>query len=154
MGKKSIFALIKKDPVVSDENALPKVMLLLERYNIDLEGTEDEAQKKVLEEAARKVHKAIMAGWLDIYEEEQEIIVKQIIQHRSEKSTVSEIVYGEIKGDDNSSMPTGEKINEYDKMYGLLGAMAKTAHGEAIVRLLRSSDLKIAMQLSFLFLAS
>ena len=154
MGKKSIFALKKKDPVVSDENALSQIMLLLDRYNVDLEETEDEKQKVVLEEAARKTHKAVMAGWLEIYEEEQEIKVKQIIQHRSEKSTVSELIYGELIGEDNTAMPTGEKVNEYDRMYGLLGSMSKSAHGEAIVKKLKSSDLKIAMQLSFLFLAS
>ncbi len=154
MGKKSIFALKKKDPVVSDENALSQIMLLLDRYNVDLEETEDEKQKVVLEEAARKTHKAIMAGWLEIYEEEQEIKVKQIIQHRSEKSTVSELIYGELIGEDNTAMPTGEKVNEYDRMYGLLGSMSKSAYGEAIVKKLKSSDLKIAMQLSFLFLAS
>ena len=157
-GKKSKFAFTpKKKSVVSEQEALGQIELLFDRYRIDIEEMweDDKEQAESVESSANVILKSIMLGEVEIYNDEKDnskIKVDQHIQHRSAKGNIEKITYGELEGNDSSSMPTGKKINEYDRMYALLGSMNEDAAGENTVRKLRSSDLKTALALSILFL--
>lgn len=153
MGQTSKFALPKKQAKISEENAFPQIMLLLDRYNIDIDSIEDEDEKKVHEKLANDVLKEIKAGYLEVFEEENQVKVKQIIQRRSEKSTVKEVVYCEMSGEHQDNMPTGKNISQYKQTTALMGMMCESSNGQYIVEHLKSSDRKTMLTLGLLFLA-
>jgi hypothetical protein len=157
-GKKSKFAFKKKKlPVVSEDEALTQIELLFDRYRIDIEEMmEDDLEyAEAIESSANIVLKAIMFKEVEIYIDDKDngkLKVKQHIQHRSKNGTVTHVVYSELEGVDNTSMPEGKKINSHDKMYALLGSMNEDVAGIETIKHLRSSDLKTAQALASLFL--
>ena len=163
-GTKSKFAFKKKKKIIVHEDiALAQIEMFFDRYSIDIEEMmEDDLEyAESIESAAKVVLNAIMLGKVEIYEDhadDNKIKVKQIIQHKSSKGTIDHIIYSEIEGGDNSAMPDKKKINNYDKMYALLGSMALNQPGQSAgidedtIRKLRSSDLKTAHSLANLFL--
>lgn len=146
MGK---YALKKKEPVISKENAIDQIMVLLERYDIDTAEMEDE-ESKAFEQTIDNVVKAIMKGALEVFEANGEVKVKQIIQNTSEKSTVKELIYSECKGKHHILMKKG--ANDQAKMLSLMFSMCETNGGFSIIEQLKSSDLKYLEYLSLLFL--
>jgi hypothetical protein len=156
-GKMGKFSLKSKKYKISEENAIEQIMPLLERYDVDVDELSDEieegetqSKKEAMVSSIEKVVKCIRLGHLEVFEENGEVKVKLIIQNTTEKSTVSELVFGELRGKDHIAMP--KKGNEFEKMFGLLGSMCETNGGPAALRQLRSSDATAAEYLSLLFL--
>ena len=146
MGK---YSLTKKEPVISAENAHASVMKLLERYRVDIDSMDEEKQE-AYEQTLDNVVQRIIEGDLEIFEEKGEMKVRQFIRNKSEISTVSEVIYGEVRGINHIAMK--QKGNEQAKMLSLLSSMCETNGGSAIIEQLRSSDLQAAEYLSLLFL--
>ena len=158
MGQKSKFAFPPQKDNISEENAFPQVMLLLQRYNIDIDAIDDttedgQKEKRVHEKLANDVLKEIKAGHLEIFEESGQVKVRQIIQHRSEKSTVKEVVYCEMTGEHQDNMPTGDGVSQYKQTTALMGLLCEGANGQFVVEHLKSSDRKTMLTLGLLFLA-
>lgn len=145
----SKYSLKKKENVISPENAQKQVMMLLERYGIDLDEMEVE-KSEALETTIDNVKKCVIFGSLDIFEDKGEVKVKLILQNISEKNTIKELVFGEVRGKDHIAMKN--KGNEQSKMLSLLSSMCETNGGFAAIEQLRSSDLTNAEYLSLLFL--
>ncbi len=146
MGK---YSLKKKENILSEENAVGQVMMLLERYDIDLDSMEGK-ELKAMEQTVDNIVSGVMKGALEIFEENGEVKVRQNIQNLSEKATVKELVYRECKGSDHIAMK--KEGNEQSKMLSLMSSMCETNGGFAVIEQLRSSDLKYLEYLSLLFL--
>lgn len=146
MGK---YSLKKKDPVISPENAHKQVMQLVERYNIDVDAM-DEAKQEAFEITLNNVAKCITSGHLEVFEDNGELKVRQIIQNSSDKATIKELIYCEARGKDHIAMK--EKGNEQAKMLSLMASMCETNGGFSAIEQLRSSDLSAVEYLSLLFL--
>ncbi len=149
---KSKFALPKKEREISEENALPSVILLLGRYGVDLEAIEDEEIKKKTEAQAQRILSYVKAGHVEIYDENGRIKVKQHIQHRSADGNVEFIVYGELEGCNHTNLRIDGDANGFESIHQLLGEMCETKGGKSIIKKLRASDLKIAEELGTFFL--
>lgn len=146
----SKYSLPEKTPKISEETAHDQIMMLLERYDIDVDQMETE-KAETMETTIDKVVGAIMKGQLEVKEEDDgEIIVVQYIMHRSANSTVDKLVYGEMRNRDHIAMES--KGNEIKKMSSLLASMCKTNGAKSIIGQLRSSDATAAEYLSLLFL--
>jgi len=149
MGK---YSLKKKENIISEENAVQQVMILLERYDIDLDsdyGGNESKEFIAMTQTVDNIVKGVMKGALEIFEENGEVKVKQIIQNSSENSTVKELVYGECKGKHHISMKDGG--NRQSQLLSLMSSMCETNGGFAAIEQLRSSDLKYLEYLSLLF---
>lgn len=146
MGK---FSLKKPEPVISEETALDQLMLLIERYNIDVDKLEGDI-KKATEQTLETVLGAIMSGNIEVENISGEIKVHQHIKHISSNATVTKLTYAEMRGKDHAAM--SKDSTEYVKMTQLLGSMCETSGGYSAVEQLRSSDRKIAEALALLFL--
>ena len=157
-GKKSKFAFEKKKkPTVGEEDALKQIELLFDRYRIDIElMMEDDLEyAESIESSAKIVLEAVMLKEVEIYidtKDSGKLKVKQTIQHRSSDGTIDHIIYGELEGNDNESMPEGKKVSSTTKMYALLGSMNEDVSGVNTIKSLRVSDLKTAQALASLFL--
>jgi len=149
--KKSMFALKKSGTELSEENALPQVMMLLHRYDIDIEAIEDEKEKKTTEKMVKNFLKSIMNQKMEVFEEDGQVKVKQFIQHRSENSTVKELVFSELEGKHQSEMSLDG--SQYDQILDLMIAMCEAENAEFIIKKLKSSDLKTLEYLGLIFLA-
>lgn len=145
----SKYSLKEKKVIVSPETAHAQVMQLLERYEIDLDEMEED-KADILEKTIDNVVKCIIYGSLEIFEDNGEVKVKQILQNAGEGSTITELVYGEVRGKDHIAMKS--KGNEQSKMLSLLSSMCQTNGGFGAISQLRSSDLTNAEYLSLLFL--
>lgn len=149
--KKSKFAIDKKI-VISEESALPQVLMLLTRYGIDIESIEDEKEKEAQEKQAQQLLNRVMTGELEIYEEDNEIKVKQNIQNRNPDGNVDSIVYGEIKGIHRDTYKLDKDDNGFVAMRMLLSKLAETNGADGILKKLRASDLRTAELLATFFL--
>lgn len=155
--KRSKYSLKEKKFKISEENALTSVMLLLECYGIDVDQMSDDAeegdksQKETIEEAIDKIVKSIRLGQLEIFEEDQDVKVRLIIQRRSENSTFSELVFSEMRWRNQTKMST--KGNHYKRMLSLLCSMCETSGGDIALEKLRSSDATIMEYLAVIFLS-
>lgn len=149
--KKSKFALVKTGSELSEENALPQVMLLLNRYDIDIEAIEDEKEKATTEKMIKNFLKAVVNQKMEVFEEDGQVKVKQFIQHRSEGSTVKELVFSELEGKHQSAM--GTDGSQYDQILDLMISMCEAENAEFVIKKLKSSDLKNIEYLGLIFLA-
>ena len=149
--KKSRFALPKVENKISEENAMEQVMLLLVRYNIDVEDMDNDV-RKATEQTITRFLGCVMRGTMEVFKTEGQVKVKQIIQHRSEGSTVSEIIYGSLRGKDHQAMGEGDDVNNYVRMHDLLGSICEAQNGPEVIKMLSTSDLKDAEALALLFL--
>lgn len=145
----SKYALKKKEPVISHENALAQMMLFLERYEIDIESFDDEEQKQ-LERNTDQVVKYIMQGRIEIEEIEGEVKVTLNIQNRSKGSTIEKLVFGEVQGKHKAQMK--KDANEHSRMNQLMGAVCQTAGGHSAVEQLRTGDRKALEAIAVYFL--
>lgn len=149
--KKSKFAINKKI-IVSEESALPQVLMLLTRYGIDIESIEDDDEREKQERQCQEILNRVMSGELEIYEEDNEIKVKQNIQNRNPDGNVDSIVYGEIKGSHRDTYKLEKDDNGFVAMRMLLTKLAETNGADGILKKLRSSDLRTAELLATFFL--
>lgn len=151
MSKKSKFSRIKKELPVGEDVALKQLDLLMDRYGIDIDDMDGDI-KVATEHTLNNVLKSIREGFIDIYEDEGQVKVKQIVEHRSKEGTVKELIYGELKMSDHTSMRAGKDITQYDKMEDLLISMCETDNAEIYIPQLRSKDAKRGQHLALLFL--
>jgi len=153
--KKSKFALPVVENKISEENAKKQVMLLLIRYNIDIEEKEGK-EKKATEETVQRLLKDIMAGRIEIFEEEGKVKVKQFIQNRSAKAgkegNRTELLFDQMTAADHEAMPEGDDVSNYTKMFDLMASMCETNMGDVIIRKLGGSDAKVLENVAVLFL--
>ena len=155
--KKSKYSLVKKKYKIAEEVAVEQIMLLLERYDIDVDELDDEpgedgsqSKKEIMEGAIDKIVKCIRKTQLEVFEEGGEVKVRLILQNTTAETTVKELVFGELKGKDHVAMP--KNGSEFKRMFALLGSMCETNGGKLIIENLRSSDATAAEYLSLLFL--
>lgn len=146
MGK---YSLKKKEGLISEENAIKEVMRLLERYEIDIDALEDDMEK-AMEQTIDNLVKCVMNGAFEIFEENGELKVKQILKNTTEKSTITELVFSECNGSHHKAMK--DKGNKQSQMLSLMSSMCETNGGFAVIDKLKSSDLKNLEFLSMLFL--
>ena len=151
MSKKSKFARPKKEAKISEENALDQVGILMDRYGIDIDEMEGDI-RTATESTLHKVLKGVKDSFIEVFEDSGQVKVRQIIENTSENGTVKELVYGELKMSDHTSMRAGKDITEYDKMEDLLISMCETDNSEIYIPLLKSKDAKRAQSLALLFL--
>ena len=150
--KKSKFALPKKERELSEENALPQVIMLLDRYGVDIEAIEDEKIKANQEAQAQKILSFIKSGDVEIYDEDGRVKVKQYIRHRSENGNVEFLVYDELEGHLHQSLRIHKDANGFEGIHELLGIMCETKGAKTIIKNVRASDLRIAEELGTFFL--
>lgn len=148
----SKYALPKRKIVISDENAHDLVMKLLIRNDIDLDLIDDEEDLTSMENHIDVIKRAVMYGDLDIYEENDELIVKQNTRIRSKESTVDHIIFGEVRGRAHKKAEAGGSATT--RSLSIMAHIAKCNNdtAEKIIDNLRSSDLTITEALSSLFL--
>jgi len=147
----SKYSLPKKTPVVSEENAHAQIMMLVERYGIDVDNmTED--KREAVEQALDHLSSAITKGHISVEEIEGEVKVTQFLQHKSADGNIDELVFREMRGRDHVKMSEKNNDNQYKKMQALLAAMCETPNGHHAIGLLRASDASTAEWLSTLFL--
>ena len=151
MSKKSKFARKKKEFVLGEDASLEQLDLLMDRYGIDVDEMEGDI-KVATEHTLNNVLKGVREGFIDIFEDAGQVKVKQIIEHPSKEGTVKELVYGELKMSDHTSMRDGKDITQYDKMEDLLISMCETDNAEIYIPQLRSKDAKRGQNLALLFL--
>lgn len=150
--KKSKFALPDKKVIISKESALPQVLMLLDRYGIDVEAIEDDRARQAQENQANEILNRVMSGEIEIYDEDGQIKVKQNLKNRSKDSNVEFIVYGELNGEHHQLYNVEKEDNGFKAMHNLLSMMAETNGVSGILKKLRSSDLKTAELLATFFL--
>lgn len=147
---RSKYALPKKKPVISEENALQSLMKLLVRNNVDIEKV-DEERRGAVENCIDRVLEGIMLGHVEILEENGQIKVKQHIQNKSENGIADHLVYGEVTGDAHINMIHHED-NPVATSLSLLAKICETQRADIYIKQLRSSDLAMAEAISTLFL--
>lgn len=150
--KKSKFSIPDRKTVLSEETALPQVVLLLDRYGVDIEAIEDENVRKAQENQAQEILNRVMSGELEIYDEDGKIKVKQHLKNKSENSNVDSIVYGELTGEHHQLYSVKKEDNGFTAMHNLLSMMSETNGASGIIPKLRASDLKTAELLATFFL--
>lgn len=148
---------LKKEFKLSEENAIDQIMILLDRYDIDIDSKSDEIKegetqstKEAFETTIDKIVRFIRIGQVEVFEEDNNVKVRLNIQNSSENATIKELVFGELRGKDHIAMP--KNGNEYKRMISLLDSMCETNGGGDALKQLRSSDLTAAEALSLLFL--
>ena len=147
----SKYSLPKKNPVVSEENAHAQIMMLVERYGIDVD-TMPEEKKEAVEQALDHLSASIVKGSISIEEVDGEVKVTQYLQHKSADGNIDKLVFREMRGRDHVKMSEKNNDNQYKKMQALLAAMCETPNGHHAIGMLRASDASTAEWLSTLFL--
>lgn len=147
----SKYSLPKKTSTVSAENAHEQIMLLVERYGIDVDNMPEE-KADATEQALDYLNAAIQRGAVSIEEKDGEVQVTLYIQHRSPDSNIDSLTFREMRGRDHVKMSEKNNDNQYKKMLALLGSMCTTPNGQHALGQLRASDASTAEWLSTLFL--
>lgn len=139
---------------VTKKDALAQIKLLFSRYRIKLKTIRkrDPDQASAIEVSTDIILDAIRLKELKIFLDNGQIKVKQYIKIKSEGGTIDHIIYRQAKGEDTSSLPTGEDVSGTERVDMLLGMMNEDVAGRSTIDQLSPYDLKISRACGIIFL--
>lgn len=137
------------DPSISEEAARDQLDLLLDFYDIDLNGIDDEQLSRVMNSNCSKLVRSIMKGRVEIVEKDDTVVVKQYLK-RPIKGVDNPIEYKEITGRAKIAMKDYKDTDYYGRMYALLGSLSGV--GASSIMAMKGVDLSVAECLCSVFL--
>ena len=137
----------RKDYKISEQTAMDQVIDLCEKFDIDIEATEDKKTKKNMESLLNAIVEYIRRGFLE-FKDDGSIV--HHLQNAPEGNENPVINYKKITGAQKLVMDGFEENDQWAKMYAVLGSASEL--GENAIKKLSGIDLKVAEALTIFFL--
>jgi len=139
----------KPDYKLGDEAARAQVSMILDHYQIDIEGIPDRKQKAVNEAALEKLVTFIRQGMIEVQESPFKIV--QHLKTPPEGNTNPNIEYAELRGENKVAMDAHSADEIYARIYDLMGSLSGL--GAAAFDKISGADLSAVECLGLLFLS-
>ena len=135
----------KKNFKLTEEVALPQILAMCVKYDIDVDAEKDKKKKKNLESMLSNMLENVRLGYIEL---NKDGTITQNLQHAP--GEIVKINYKEITGEQKLAMDGKDENDRYEQLYAVLGAASGL--GEHAIMKLVGIDLKVAETLTILFL--
>lgn len=137
---------------ISEESARKQLDVFFDYYEIDPDNIGGgENTQEIFESTVDRIVDAIRKGRVEIVENENGLIVRQILKHiLSGDSKSKNIDYKEISGAAKDAMKHKKETDHYGRIHAMLGYLSGI--GENSIKSLRGVDMSISECIGVLFL--
>jgi hypothetical protein len=144
-GVKSLGGVRRKN-VISEEAAIDQINIFMDYYDFD--PKDHNTLEDLLEDALKRLLKAVRRGYLEIGMAEDNLVIKQKLTRPP--GSEDTLIYKVLTGRSKMAMDKKKATETQNRIYSLVGAL--TGVGAEGIKALSGIDLSVAESLGFIFL--